>query len=88
MQIDNMSTEITLAINTNLKLNLQDEETKDTLIDKKKKTDKEIHFVTFEGRHPPFEVSLDAVKKMANLMVIEDWIITDIDNCLYGNPPV
>ena len=47
MEIDTMSTEITLAINTNLKLDLQDEETKSNLITKKKKADKEIHFVTF-----------------------------------------
>ena len=47
MEIDTLSTEITLAITTNLKLDLIDEKTKTSLVTKKKKTDKETHFVTF-----------------------------------------
>ena len=88
MEIDTMSTEITLAITTNLKLDLQDEESKSNLISKKKKSDKEVHFVTFQGFHPPFEVSMETIKNMQNLMVIEDWTITDFDNSLFGNPPI
>ena len=47
MKIDSLSFELTIAITTNLKLDLVDSESKTNLITKRRKHDKEIHFVTF-----------------------------------------
>jgi hypothetical protein len=50
--------------------------------------DEEYHFVKFEGSLPPIEINLEKMKEIAKNMVIEDWTITDFDNCLKGNPHI
>lgn len=46
----------------------------------------EYHFVKFEGCLPPLEMNMDAIKKAAMNFELQDWTITDFDNCLLGNP--
>ena len=73
-----------MKIKTKLKLDLIDPKTGECLINKKNKHDEEIHFVTFEGRHPALELTMESMRSMTAEKIgdIEDWTIVDFDNCL------
>ena len=92
--MDTLTMELKVAIRSNLKLDLvdlnPDAGQKPNFLSPNRKNDDEIHFVQFEGRLPAVELSMEAIKqKMAKKMIeIEDWTITDLDNCLDGNPHI
>ena len=96
MKIDSLTIELIVAIKSNLKLDLVDlkpekNQKKKSYLTASKINDDEIHFVKFEGRLPALELSLATAKDQMNikkLAEIEDWTITDFDNCLDGNPHV
>ena len=95
MTIDTLTLELVVAIRTNLKLDIvdlnPDKGQQARFLTKSKRNDDEIHYVKFEGKLPPLELSMEALKDTKNvkkLLEIEDWTITDFDNCLDGNPHV
>jgi len=87
--IKNVTLEVLVRIKTNIKLTLSslDPKTKE-IIYMGTKHENEFHFVKFEGCLPPIEMSMDAIKKIAQNFEISDWTITDFDNCLQGNPHI
>jgi len=89
IKIESLTIEILVRFKTNLKLALAgvDDQTRETVYLGSVR-DEEYHFVKFEGCLPPVEMTLDAIKKLAMNMEIEDWTITDFDNCLEGNPHI
>ena len=88
MKLEKINQELILQFRTNLKLDLVDLKTGESIIDQRSKADHEIHFVRFEGRHPPIELNMSGLKEAAKLVEIENWTITDFDNCLGGNPHI
>lgn len=95
MQIDTLTLELIVAIKSNLKLDLidrhPDKGQRQQFLTPSKRNDDEIHFVRFEGRLPALELSMATIKDqqaLKKLTEIEDWTITDFDNCLNGNPHV
>ena len=68
-----------------------DEWTKDTLYLGNLR-DSEYHFVRFEGAMPPIELDMSMLKGnpqgifQKRSLDLEDWTITDFDDCLKGNP--
>ena len=88
MKLEKVNQELILQFETNLKLDLVDLGTGESVIEKSRRPDHEIHFVRIEGRHPPINLSMDGLKDAAKLVEIENWTITDFDNCLGGNPHV
>ena len=95
MKMDTLTMELLVAIRSNLKLDLidlgPDPGQKAKFLTPSRINDDEIHFVKFEGRVPPIELSMAAMKNtetLQKLTQIEDWTITDFDNCLNGNPHV
>ena len=95
MKIDSLTIELLVSIRCNMKLDMidlsPDPGQKVNFLTPSKINDDEIHFVKFEGRMPAIELSMAALKDRegaAKLTQIEDWTITDFDNCLHGNPHV
>ena len=96
MQIDTLTVEIIVAFKSNLKLDLVDlhpdkGQQRTTFLTRLMRPEEEIHFVKFEGKLPTIELSMATVKDQNNfkkMLEIEDWTITDFDNCLLGNPHV
>ena len=95
MKIDTLTIELLVGIRSSLKLDLVDCEPekgqKANFLTKSRRLDDEIHFVKFEGKIPPIELSRQAIadqQTLKKLAEIEDWTITDLDNCLNGNPHV
>ncbi len=87
--INNLTWEVLVRFKTNTKLSLEinDVETR-KLIYQGNPEDDEYHFIKFEGKLPPLEMSMHALKNMALNFELSDWTITDFDNCLEGNPHV
>ena len=96
MTIETLNLELVVAISSNLKLDLVDlnpdqGQEKIRFLTKSKRNDNETHYIKFEGKLPPLELSLKALrerKTVTEMLAIEDWTITDFDNCLNGNPHV
>ena len=94
-KMDSLTIELQVAIKSNLKLDLVDKkpeaDQKKRFLTPSQRNDDEIHFVKFEGRFPVIELSMEGIKDQRSLnkiTAIEDWTITDFDNCLEGNPHI
>jgi hypothetical protein len=89
LMIKNLTLEVLVRFKTNTKLNLEINDVKTRkLIYQGNLEDSEYHFVKFEGKLPPLEMSIHALKSIALNFELSDWTITDFDNCLEGNPHV
>ena len=76
--------EMLLRIETNLKLNLIDQNGK-SLIDDKDKLDEEVHFLRFESVYSTYEIHLKTLWRLIKESMgkgdlqFSNWTITDID---------
>ena len=83
-----------VKVTTPVKLNLFSEKEKTSLIAAEDELATEVHYVQYEGIHAEYHVNWSIFKKLWSMyranhsLVIHDWVITDFDHFLKGNPIV
>ena len=85
-----MNMEFVIRVETNLKLNLIDK-SGNRLV--QNDLEKEVHFMRLESVSQKYPISLRAIPMLIknyfnNKLEFEDWVITDFDHCLNGNPHI
>lgn len=85
-----LSLAMILKVKTNLKLNVVDKDRKG-MIDYDDYGDEEVHFIRFESTFKEIEFSFQGFKETMRILKegdfeFEDWIISDFDHRLSGNP--
>jgi hypothetical protein len=88
-----MTMQLLLKIETNLKLNLIDNDGHSMISEYGESGSKETHFMLVESITDRYELNWKVIKKVFNRfrnpsLQFEDWVLVDFDNCLKGNPIV
>ena len=83
-----MNLQLLVQIETNVKLNLVDNDGKSMVKDE---GSKEIHLVLFESVTDTYVLGWRIIKQAYHKFMnpglkFDDWVIVDFDNCLNGNP--
>lgn len=83
--------EFLIRVDTNLKLNIH-YQNGESLIPESERDDEEIHYIKFESVISSYEIRITTLFKLLREMVMRpsltfgEWVITDFDNYLKGNP--
>eukprot|EP00347_Sterkiella_histriomuscorum_P005146 403357719 len=89
-QILSMNVELIIRIESNTKLNLIDKHKNHLIQDE---DEKEVHFMRLESVTSEYPIQLSTLWKIVSEyfkkdMKFKQWVLTDFDNCLNGNPHI